>query len=259
MGKLLKSIAVVLITFIISYLVVEYAPFFYLWFWVLFFFAAALCLLFIMFDSSITLDQKKIYCYSLILITIGIKLSALGFRSLSYTSSEIISTHNFKIRINNNNANSFLGNPSGTLTIKTDSHVLVLKNVNTLALFDSLPDKFRNKKVYLKYIAKGFLPLDTNIIIRNKNSYTFSIFRDDYYSKIKGFIYDEFGNPLEGVNVSIPCCAVSTDSLGTFLIEIPLENQRKEQQICLYKDGFVTKKTTTRVEPNELFIEYLSR
>ena len=53
-----------------------------------------------------------------------------------------------------------------------------------------------------------------------------------------GMVKDEDNNPLSGVTVSVADITGTTDAMGNFRIEIPLEKQNEEQRVCAFKGGY---------------------
>ncbi len=157
---------------------------------------------------------------------------------------------NLKVLLENMTPNPELAGPSGELTLiyggKTESKAAIKDE----AIFESIPSSFKDEFVRLKYLAKGFLPVDTTF--RLGNSIHLPVRRNEDLALIKGFISDESGAPLNEVEVSIPCCSTLTDPSGTFMLSIPFKHQRNSQRLNIFKASYQAKDLNTPVIPGEV-------
>jgi phosphatidate phosphatase APP1 len=63
--------------------------------------------------------------------------------------------------------------------------------------------------------------------------------------KLQGTVYDNIsGEGLPDVSITIAGITAATDEKGDFMIEIPIEKQRMEQEIEIRKEGYKSKRQT---------------
>ena len=165
---------------------------------------------------------------------------------------------NMKVHIENITPNENLPNLSGLLTITYGGEEHEKKSVTDNIIFENIPSNFKKEQIQLKYEADGFVPIDTTF----KYNEVIKIYveRNDYFSVIQGYVYEDNTNPLEGlknVRVSINCCSVFTDETGHFKLEIPFEFQQKKQRLEFFKEGFHQKSTIEPVIKNIEIQTYL--
>lgn len=169
-----------------------------------------------------------------------------------------------KVSIDNKTPHQHLSNPSGSLTLIYGGKNETEKEVKTAHLFEHIPANFSDSEMRIKYVAKGFEPIDTSFLYQNV--VTLPIYRNDDLASLKGNVDGEIRGKikdLQGVSVSIlGCCETLTDENGNFTIAIPFEYQREEQRLKFQADGYETKNTTEPVfktEPLEILMEKQSK
>ena len=130
------------------------------------------------------------------------------------------------------------GNKSDTLPIQQEVD------------FKGIPASFSDETLALRFVAAGFINLDTTFVLSGERL-TLPIRRDDTFARIFGTIKDQEGNPVSGAQVSVLDIHVQSDISGNFLLPIPFEKQRPEQRIRVYKSGYRDWDNTSPVIKNE--------
>lgn len=157
---------------------------------------------------------------------------------------------NLKVLIENGTSNPELAEPSGRLTLIYGGKSEVKEAVGEEAIFENIPASFKEQPVRLKYVADGFIPVDTTFPL--DKAIHIQVRRNEDLARIKGLVSDESGDPLEGVKVSTSCCTTLTDPSGNFVLDIPFSDQRNQQRVNFYKPSYQTKDLNTPVIPGEL-------
>jgi hypothetical protein len=78
--------------------------------------------------------------------------------------------------------------------------------------------------------------------------------------KLEGTIFDDVsGEGLPDVSVTVAGITVTTDEKGNFIIEIPIEKQRREQEIEISKEGYKSKRQTIPMSGENKYRTILER
>ena len=78
--------------------------------------------------------------------------------------------------------------------------------------------------------------------------------------KLEGVIYDDIsGEGLSDVSVTVVGITTITDEKGNFMIEIPIEKQRREQEIEVSKEGYQSKRQTIPMSGENKYRTVLER
>lgn len=106
----------------------------------------------------------------------------------------------------------------------------------------SLPGYKRFSNIKLSANAQFYIPVDTVIPtgFGLRRDIHINMVRDNTFAVFKGTVYDERMIPLPEAEVSVSDFSVKTTAGGEFAITLPLELQRIEQPIAIYKDGYKT-------------------
>lgn len=105
-----------------------------------------------------------------------------------------------------------------------------------------LPGYQRFSNIKLNAKAQFFFPIDTLIPpgFGLKSNITLNMKRDNSFAIFQGIVYDDDIKPLPDVDVSVAGFSTISASNGEFEIILPLQLQREEQTIKLFKDGYAT-------------------
>lgn len=110
--------------------------------------------------------------------------------------------------------------------------------------FKNIDAGFQGKEVPVELDFNGWQFASTHsnktTVKLSDKSASLAIEPDGSLSKVSGRVRDEENNRfLSGVAVSIGSTAVKTDELGYFQIDIPSDQQKREQLLSAYKEGYV--------------------
>ena len=86
------------------------------------------------------------------------------------------------------------------------------------------------------------------------------IYRDNTYAQVNGRVIDENGNPIAEAMVEIQKEVAKTNELGRFQIDIPFDQQRRQQRIRVSKVGYQTwdrrEPIRQRMDPIPILLEW---
>jgi hypothetical protein len=199
-------------------------------------------------------QSKRLRLFLFVFVPLIVVISSILYYQLKVMSKPL----NMKVLLENKTPNDNLPDQSGSLTIIYGGEEHKKQSVTNDAIFENIPSNFKDEEFQLKYEAEGFVPIDTSF---NYNEVIkISVRRNDQYSVIQGYVYEENTDPLQGlenVRVTIACCSALTDETGHFRLEIPFEFQLKKQRLEFFKEGFHQKSTIEPVIKNVELQTYL--
>lgn len=186
-----------------------------------------------------TLNWTKIITYTTFFIAIPIAI-------LLFIYNSMVNSKPFNMTVLIKEKNPIAGSPyqGGNLRlIYNDKQESTY--VSNEAIFKQIPGNLRDKKASLIFDAKGYKKIDT--IIALEESILMQIEHDESLAKLSGYIIDEDGRPLEGVDINIEELTAKSDSKGRFEINIPRSKQAEVQTVMFYKRGYKTIKQTANL------------
>jgi hypothetical protein len=130
------------------------------------------------------------------------------------------------------------------------------------AIFKSILPEY-NKKTVSVYIAdtegEPYYLADSIIKIQRNSTTKVQVLLHGL-EKLQGAVYDNIsGEGLPDVVVTIAGITAKTDENGNFVIKIPIDKQRKEQEIELRKEGYHSKRQTIPMLGNNKYRTILER
>ncbi|MFN0175357.1 MAG: hypothetical protein ACKVU0_11960 [Saprospiraceae bacterium] len=153
------------------------------------------------------------------------------------------------VALDNRTPNLELPFESGTVTLQYGDESKTL-SIQTEADFKGIPANFRDETIELRFVAPGFVKIDTAFVLSGKRI-SLPIYRDNSLGRVFGTVKDEQGNPLAGVQIRVQDLSVTTNASGVFSLTIPFAKQRKEQRIEAFLQGFDLWDNTSPVLENE--------
>ena len=194
--------------------------------------------------ESATSRRLRLFLY------LFVPLLAIAAAILWYHYEQMQQPLSLKVRVENRTPNPELPEPVSTLSLAYGPKTETKERITTDALFEGIPPNFRGQNVRIRFSAGGFFPLDTTLLLGG-DAVVLGVRRNEDRAKLRGFISDEQGKPLDEVDVSISCCRTLTDPLGSFVLAIPFEHQRLEQRLLVFKKGYRQRDLTVPVIPGE--------
>jgi len=129
------------------------------------------------------------------------------------------------------------------------------------AIFKSILPQFNGKTISAYIVdteGEPYYLSDSSIRIE-KNSTTKVQVLLRGLEKLQGTISDISGEGLPDVSVTVAEITVTTDEKGNFTLEIPIEKQRLEQEIRIYKAGYKSKRQTIPMSGESKYKTVLER
>ena len=124
----------------------------------------------------------------------------------------------------------YAGNTLQTLPIGPESRTVSLND---------MPYRLKGNPVHLVFEADGYQTIDT--VVKAQRCVELCIRRNNDLGVVFGRVCDfESGQPIAGATVSLLDLTATTDALGQFSIEIPLEKQDEAQRVRVSKEGYQT-------------------
>lgn len=169
-------------------------------------------------------------------------ISAILIAGLSISCLILFAPFNMSINLNEDPKYQIAELPlqSGTLSItygNSNSTTFEVTEKQNHFVVPDIPHKFKEQKAHLHFEAAGFVPIDTFVTIGKSIDIRYR--HDNRLSKIFGFVIDSRnGQSLADVTIKVQNLTTTTDKAGNFLIEIPFSQQKSEQQVSAYKDGY---------------------
>lgn len=121
--------------------------------------------------------------------------------------------------------------------------------------FKNIPADFQQKEVPLELDFNGWQFADTHtkktVAKLAEKSATLAIERDGSLSKVFGAVRDENNRFLADITITIGALTTQTDKLGRFSLDIPIEQQKREQKLRAYKEGYEIWEKNVYPEQNE--------
>jgi len=107
------------------------------------------------------------------------------------------------------------------------------------AYFPSIPARFRNQKIPITVIAKGFelANPDRKNVLSGNRIYV-EVKRDSSLAQVSGVITNTEYHFLSDVQVRIGDLKTKTNENGIFILEIPPASQKEQQTLTIYKEGY---------------------
>jgi len=124
---------------------------------------------------------------------------------------------------------------SGNVTLFYEDKVEVQPIISS-AIFRQIPPNLKGQKAKVLFESPGFQTIDTSFLL--SDNILLPIRRDSTLAHIFGTIKDENDKSIQGAEITILDISTFSDSLGRFSLRIPLEKQRKEQRIRIYKKNY---------------------
>ncbi|MCL2510615.1 MAG: carboxypeptidase-like regulatory domain-containing protein [Bacteroidales bacterium] len=115
------------------------------------------------------------------------------------------------------------------------------------AIFKGILPEYNEKTVsaYITDTDGEFYYLTDSVIQIQKNGITKTQVLLRGLEKLEGVVYDNIsGEGLPDVSVTVAGITATTDEKGHFMIEIPIEKQRREQEIEFSKENYQSKRQT---------------
>lgn len=182
-------------------------------------------------------DRKRHRLFTFICIVSTILIACFGIACWYFLAPFHIS-----INLNEDPNYRIAGLPlqSGTLNISYgNSNTMsfeVTEKQKHFVLTD-IPHKFKKQKAHLRFEATGFVPIDTFVTMDKAIDLRYR--HNNRLSKIFGFVIDSRnGQSIADVTIKVQNLTTTTDKSGSFLLEIPFSQQKSEQQVSAYKDGY---------------------
>ena len=120
-----------------------------------------------------------------------------------------------------------------------DGQVYSLNNYDTILKLPACPGYKRGSAYELQFIAPFYdtLHLSINRGYGWKDMNTLQLKRNDSFAYFSGVVLNDVGEPIAGANVTIGKINGETDSVGHFLLQIPLKYQAVTQSVLIQKEG----------------------
>jgi hypothetical protein len=176
------------------------------------------------------IDVKKIVKYGFFFI-----LLPLLTLSLAYFTFEYFSPFQVTVKVKEVWSIPSLPFREGELTLSYEDKS-EKQTIHDELVFTQIAAKYKGKKARIVFTAKGYETIDSAIQL--KRMVELPVRRDNSLGVIFGTVKDENNKPLTGVLISVLDMKTTTDEVGAFRIEIPLEKQKEEQRLTAFKDGF---------------------
>lgn len=103
-------------------------------------------------------------------------------------------------------------------------------------VFKEIHSRHKSSPARIIIQSQGYNTIDT--IVKLEKKVGLVLHRDATFSVIFGMVKDEANTPIAGASVSVGNLKTTTDGTGSFRIEIPLELQKSEQRVSVYKQGY---------------------
>jgi hypothetical protein len=127
-------------------------------------------------------------------------------------------------------------------------------------VFKGILPEYNGKKVaaYITDTEGEPYYLSDSIIEIKKNGITKALVLLHGLEKLEGTVFDEIScEGLPDVSVTVAEITVITDEKGNFIIEIPIEKQRQEQEIEIRKEGYKSKRQTVPMSGENKYRTFL--
>lgn len=127
----------------------------------------------------------------------------------------------------------------GTLTLKYADIIVskTIQNANDIVEFEGISPKHCWFSPFtLRFEASGYLPVDTTFDFTEQC--ILPICRDGKAGLLKGLVTDEDRRPVAGAQARVLEYNTMTAADGSFLIEVPLQQQTLSYRLTVMKDGY---------------------
>lgn len=111
-------------------------------------------------------------------------------------------------------------------------------NRNGQIALNKIDHRFRNSKIQVDLIDPYWKFIKDSLVINDDETVILKIQPNEKLSEIKGTIRDIFGNPLISATIEHEEIVAKTDSLGMFLISVPIDKRKKQYDIVIKKKGY---------------------
>lgn len=186
-------------------------------------------------DQTIHTESKTSQRLRLLLY-IFVPILAIGGAYFWFQYEKMQTPLALTVSVNNLTPNPELPFEGGTVRLqygdKTDT-----QSIQTEANFKGIPANFRGEAINLHLEANGFVSIDT-VVELSSNLLILPIRRDNSLGRIFGTVKDGQGNPLAGVEIRVQDRSTHSNPNGTFELQIPFSQQRKEQRVSANFAGY---------------------
>ncbi|NUQ25854.1 MAG: hypothetical protein HUU34_18040 [Saprospiraceae bacterium] len=121
--------------------------------------------------------------------------------------------------------------------------------------FKNIPVDFQQLEVPVELDFNGWQFADThdkkNVVKLAEKSATLAIEPDGSLSKVFGAVRDENDRFLADIAITVGTLTTQTDKLGRFSLDIPIDQQKREQKLRAYKEGYKIWEQNVYPEQNE--------
>lgn len=139
--------------------------------------------------------------------------------------------------------NRFLPSPDSlkvTMQLNNEEKTLILTPREMTATYKNLPGRYAGKETRIGFSAFGYAALDTLVRLERNGDVKLCIRRNDTYGRLGGIVLADDGTPLEGATIEAEGVTGLSAADGSFLIHIPIEQQRPLPHVRISKSGFRT-------------------
>lgn len=176
------------------------------------------------------IDLKKIVKYGFFFVLLPLLLLFLGTYAVRY-----FTPFNMTVRVDETRGIPSMPYENGTLTI-TYADKSETVGVGRETIVKEIPPKYKGREARLVFAADGFVTVDT--LVRLRKAIDLPARRDNSLGVVFGTVKDEDNRPVAGAEISLLDLRATSDALGKFRIEIPLDKQAAEQRVSAYKEGY---------------------
>lgn len=177
-------------------------------------------------------DVKRTARFFLLAVCLPIIVAALSFLCFYFLTP---ATSTFRVAETAKSSLPFKG-AELSLTYSDKQETVNIKDLGEEVIFKEIHRKHMGKDARVKVTADGYQPIDT--VMALSKDMRIVIKRDNSRGILFGMVKDEDNNPLAGVTVSVADLTATTDAMGNFRIEIPLDKQKEEQRVSAFRKGY---------------------
>lgn len=177
-------------------------------------------------------DVKRTARFFLLAVCLPVIVAALAFLCLYFLTP---ATSTFRFTEPQKSPLAFKG-AELSLSYSDKQEAAAIQNLSEEVIFKEIHRRHMGKDARVAVQADGYQPIDT--VMTLSKDMLIILKRDNSRGLLFGMVKDEDNNPLSGVTVSVADITGTTDAMGNFRIEIPLEKQNEEQRVCAFKGGY---------------------
>ena len=177
-------------------------------------------------------DMKRTARFFLLAVCLPLVVASLAFLCFYYMTP---ATSTFRLSESAKSPLAFKG-AELRLTYSDKQETAQIKEFGEEVVFKEIHRRHMGSEARITVTADGYQPVDTVMTLEKDMRIT--IRRDNSRGVLFGTVKDEDNNPLEDVTVSVADITATTDAMGNFRIEIPLDKQNEEQRVSAYRKGY---------------------